>query len=124
MMVSLIGFFMAFWNFNNFDNFIVTTLFMLEKSQNERRFMKDADLMLQRKLSNQRECIRTLIPCCFRFERCSLSRTERALKLGRERLEQETNIIEIIKARRFFQSALSLLLTKDQHKRLKEQSRF
>ena len=42
---------------------------------------------------------------------------ERAMQLGRQRLKEETNIIQIIKSRRYFKYALKLLLTREQRQR-------
>ena len=49
---------------------------------------------------------------------------ERAIVLGRERLNHETNIVELIQACRFFKVAFSILLTKQQRERLKNFSQF
>ena len=43
---------MAFWNFNNFDNYLVTSLYMLERTPIERRISKDADFIYPSKFSN------------------------------------------------------------------------
>ena len=61
------------------------------------------------------------VPKCIR---CRLSRTERAFKKGRKLLDQETNIVSIIKSRRFIAEALKVLLTKQQWEELIERSRF
>lgn len=39
-------------------------------------------------------------------------------------LEKETNIIEIVKSRRYLSEAVRLLLSKEQRKKLKERSRY
>ena len=49
---------------------------------------------------------------------------ERAMQLGRQRLKEETNIIQIIKSRRYFKYALKLLLTREQRQRYKSKSTF
>ena len=44
--------------------------------------------------------------------------------MGRRKLEKETNIISIIKSRRYFNAAIKLLLTKHQRDRLKEHTKY
>ncbi len=44
--------------------------------------------------------------------------------MGRSMLEKETNIIEIVKSRRYLSEAIRLLLSKEQRKELKERSRY
>ena len=57
--------------------------------------------------------------CC-----CSRSRIETTFELGRDQMNFETNIIEIIKSRRYFSAALKILLTPEQRAKLKERTRY
>ena len=56
---------------------------------------------------------------------CKHSRNERAMKMAREKLNKEINIIEIVKDWRYFKTALNSLIV-DEKKRydLKERSRY
>ena len=51
-----------------------------------------------------------------------MSRNERALLLGRTKLEQEANIVNIVQQNRYFKSAIRQLLSKAQQTRLMEKS--
>ena len=44
--------------------------------------------------------------------------------MAREKLHKETNIIDLIKEKRYFNASLKLLLTRKQRKRLKERTRY
>ena len=129
MLISGVAFFMAAWNFNFFDNHMVTRLYKMEKSEADKqvykKYFERSDFMHPRKLYNPREYLLSKVPkkfkCC---ACCRPSRLEKGFERGRELLTKETNIIEIIKSRRYFTRALRLLLTKDQRMRLKERSRY
>lgn len=55
---------------------------------------------------------------------CKPSRKERFFQMARQRLQNEINIVEIIKSRRFFTRALRLLLSERQRFKMKEKSRY
>ena len=46
------------------------------------------------------------------------------MAIGRDKLEREINVIEIIKSRRYFKAALKILLTRKQRDRLMEKTRY
>ena len=46
------------------------------------------------------------------------------MEMARKKLDQEINIIEIVKSRRFFKKALKILLSKKKRMELKERSRY
>ena len=52
------------------------------------------------------------------------SRLDLSLKLGRSRLEKESNIIEMIKTRRYLNASMKLLLSRRQRDRMKERTRY
>ena len=55
---------------------------------------------------------------------CRLASNEVGLKMGRNKLAQETNIIKLIQSRRYLNAAIKLLLAKDKRERLKEQTKY
>ena len=55
---------------------------------------------------------------------CKPNRLERGFSKAREKISEETNIIGIIKSRRYQAAAFKLLLTKEQRHTLKVQSRY
>ena len=61
--------------------------------------------------------------CCLKAC-CKQDQSENGFLQGRELLEKETNICEIIKSRRYFNKALNFLLTKRQRKYLRERTRY
>ena len=78
---------------------------------------------------NIKEYMRDLLPsrlaCCCRKNTCwGPNRVELAFSKARDKVALETNIIEIIKSRRYSCAALKLLLTKEQRDKLKEQTRY
>ena len=75
-----------------------------------RRYFDRSEFMFPRKLFNPKEYIKSICPCLTRC--CKPDRLEKGFMMGRIELQKETNIIEIIKSRRYFNGALKILLTK------------
>ena len=46
------------------------------------------------------------------------------MSIAQERLDKEINIIEIIKSRRYFESAFKFLLTENQRMEMKQKARY
>ena len=111
MFFSIFALIVAIWTYNKFDNFMAFRLFKIRKPQNEleelRRKPNGSRLRMRRstflKLSSVPE-IKALVTACIpkRLICCKASRNERALERAREKLEKEANIVENIKARRYF----------------------
>ncbi len=130
MLISFIAWLIAIWNHNMFDNHMVTRLYKIQKHQDASNADKQSKLsdrsasefMFPRKLFNPKEYLKSLC-CCQRL--ChTTDRLERGFELGRSMLEKETNIIEIVKSRRYLSQAVRLLLSKEQRKKLRERSRY
>lgn len=66
-----------------------------------------------------------MVPDCLKPCRCCKdSRTQQGVKKAIEKMNKETNIIDIIKSRRFFEAAIRKLLSREQIDVLKERSRY
>lgn len=75
---------------------------------------------------NFKEYLAEQILCskCCRKACCKRDHVEDGFVHGRELLQKEINIFEMIKSRRYFNKALLFLLTKQQRKYLKARSRY
>ena len=116
--------FMAFWNYNYFDNYMASRLYKTYSPKEER---KESEFMKPWPFFNQKEYCQSLLPECLlkRLCRCCRqSRKERAFQIAREKMIKEISIIEIIKSRRLFNAALKLLLRREQRLKLKDKSRY
>ena len=125
MIISGIAFILTFWNYNNFDNHMVTRLFKLYKPNVDSESKMDiktvftqSEFMRPRFLYNPKEYCKDLVPsflsCGCASKYFGASRLERGFEKAREKMLKEINIIEIIKSRRYSCAALKLLLTKEQ----------
>jgi len=112
-----------------FENYMASRLYKLEDSDQDTRQIRDkfkqSDFMKPRRCYNPKEYFRDLCPSwvCF-CRQCKPDRLERGFSEARGLLKHETNIIEIIKSRRYFNAALRFLLTKKQRMRIKERGRY
>lgn len=126
---STLAFLLSIWNYKMFDNHMVSRLYKLEKSDSGTRQIKDAfeqsDFMKTARFQDPKEYFRDSCPSWLCFcKSCKPDRQELGFIKGRERLQRETNIIEIIKSRRYFNATLRFLLTKNQRMRLKKRGRY
>ena len=118
MLISGVGYLIAIWNYNYFDNFMVTRLYKIQKPKDdEGKISKSIDYMVPPKLYNPKEYFKSLLPSflkrvCQRC--CKPNRLERGFEKARKKMSQETNIIEIIKSRRIITAALRIVLKKAQ----------
>ena len=128
MLISGVGYIIAIWNFNMFDNHMVTRLFKMKRPEtddnDEKSWGEKSEFMSPRILYNPKDCIRDLCPTFVCSRIMKSNRRERAFENARDALEKEINIIEIIKSRRYFNGALKQLLSKKQRMKIKERSRY
>ena len=95
------------WNFNNFDNFMVSRLFKIRKTKEEieeypeEEFFNQSDFIHIGNFPYFKECFKKMIPkmCWF----CKQTRREIALKKARGKLDKEINIIEMVKSWRYYE---------------------
>lgn len=122
MLISFVAIFIAFWNHNMIENHLVTRLFKIERANGAQRsneFQGEDSTqyrylkMMPRMAQNIIEYIRDLIPECLCCSKCCKPNYfYKGFEIGREKLQKETNIIEILKKLRYFETALQTLLTK------------
>ena len=89
ILISGMAYALAFWNFNQFDNFMVSRLFKLQKPPAEQRTdMKRnerSDFMVPPRLYNPKEYCMNLVPKCFcRCKFCKYNRLETGFERARE----------------------------------------
>ena len=101
ILISFIGIFVYFWNYNLLDNFLASKLYKTRQKERVQSLKVSS-------ISGFRDYICELLPDCCKC--CAPSRNERGLDLGRKNLEIETNIVHIIQQCRYFSSAVELLL--------------
>ena len=102
MIITFFGLILSFWNYNFLEDFLVTRLYRLEKTSEQKvpdsRFFKHSQFMVSVKLDNPKAYIRERLPnCCTKLKICSPNRRTKAFVMAREHLELETNAIELIK---------------------------
>ena len=128
MIISGVGYIIAIWNFNMFDNHMVTRLYKMKRPDSENNDQKSwgekSEFMSPQILYNPKDCIRDLCPSFVCSRIMKSNRRERAFEKARKALEKEINIIEIIKSRRFSNEAIKYLLSKKQRMKIKERSRY
>ena len=104
--------FISVWKFKSPQNFMVSSLFGLKRSAREddptKQFSHGADIAkIEADTFGFKEFICSCLP-----KRCSQrSRIRRALGQGRVSLEEETNMVQIVKNQRYFMAALKQLLS-------------
>ena len=127
MFASIFAVFMAAWNFNALDNYMVARLFKVrideqvskkKKSRNENQ----SEFLATKCGPYFKDYVLSWVPSCMLC--CKLSRREKAFAKARDRLEKEMNIIELVKSRRYFAKALKTLLPKSKRIELREQTRY
>lgn len=116
----------AIWNYQAFDNFMVSRLFKIKKPREEideaTDFYSQSEYIKLSMAPNLLNWLLTFVPKpCFC---CTSSRKERALQMARDKLDKEVNIIEIVKSWRYFDSAFRFLLDERKRLDLKERTRY
>ena len=84
ILISLIGLFLGVWNYNNLDNFLASQLYQIRRKQDRKEITISV-------FGGLKDYFCDMMPSCMQC--CRNGRNERALILGREKLEREANII-------------------------------
>ena len=126
ILTSIAALLNTIWNYQAFDNFMVSRLFKIKRPKEEiladTGFFSQSEYIKLSIVPNLRNWCLSCVPrCCFC---CGYSRKEKALQLARAKLDKEVNIIEIVKSWRYFESAIRFLLTERKRLDLKERSRY
>ena len=126
ILISLIQFILFFLNYHHFDQFMASKLFKIKKPEDEEQksktYFERSTFFKPSKLRNLRDYMIDSLPK--RLKRCKETRQERAIKKAITQMDQEIDIIEIIKSTRFFHLAIRKLLTHKDRLDLKERSRY
>ena len=113
--ISALAIFISLCNYNYLDNFLSSKLYKIEKA-NSSSFDSAEDRtesMSINPCSGLRDAICDKIPDCLVRCKPRSSHNDRGLELGRAKLEKEANIVSMITKMRYFDAALSTILTKD-----------
>lgn len=140
MLISFAAIWLAFWNHNQLENFLVSKLYILDVTPNADQsgdLPSDNDIYSSSDFSekpedafdftklqklkppflfNPREFLRENLQnlfCYTSFKCCRVARMERAYDLARKQLEEEFDIVQILRDQRLVEEALKLLLTED-----------
>lgn len=127
MIVSGLALLLSYWNYNHFDNTLVSQLFKVKDRQprfdnKDSTSLKDVESTRVQQGSlgtpiksvtcfNIVELLIDCIPVRLRCKFFRKSRQMRVMEKARDVLAQEANIMSIIKSQRLFSHALKLLLT-------------
>ena len=107
--------FLVLWNYNNFDNYLASRLYKIKDDSDCQIDDKYAAKFIDpTKWCNICEFMFDVIPSCLKCKRCKCrkSRKMESVEQARVLMDEEINIVEIIKSRRYFNMALRALLTK------------
>ena len=114
------------WSFASLENYIVQRLYKITKKQEDQEegssYFRRSSYFLPSLFPYFGDLLWSLKPSCCTC--CKPNRTRRAMDIARFRLDQEINMIEFVKSRRYFKKALKFLLTKKKRKELKEKTRY
>ena len=113
-------------NYDNFDTFMASRLFKIQKENVDdnqyKSYFERSEFFKPELTTNLKEYWMDTMPekivCCKR------NRTQRGIQKALEALNQEIDIIELIKSRRYFKMALRHLLPPKVRMELKERSRY
>ena len=114
IMLVLTSVVLSVLNYGNFDTFMASRLFKIKRESatddGGLNIFKQSDYFRGSKYNNIRLCLMDCLPS--RLVCCKRSYSERGIKRAITAMQKETDIIEIIKSRRYLKLALRKLLTK------------
>jgi len=104
---SAVAILVSFWNYNGLENFLVAKLYRLEKPDAKQKVYANNDDKFDAfsvsLFGGLRDAICDTLPSCLQC--CRSSRNERGLQMGRDKMEKETNIVNILQSRRYMNAA-------------------
>lgn len=114
LFVSCFAMFAGVWNYNSFDNFMVSRLFKIKKPKEEIEedmgFYSQSDYIKIGRCPFFMEYLQSWLPKCCHCFCLKRNRRQIAMQQAREKLDKEINIIEMVKAWRYFEKAIRFLL--------------
>ena len=102
-------------NYNNFDSYLASRLYKIQdNSDGQIDNIKASSSIEPTKWCNVYEFILDAIPGCLKCKKCKCKKTRKmeSREQARALMNEEINIVDIIKSRRYFKMALRLLLSK------------
>ena len=121
------------WNYKHFDNYMASKLFKIQRSSSLSKAKKkekeaaraggnDLKFINPTRFCNIMYYLINLLPQ--RCQCCHKTRKQRGIDRALHLMQQEINIVETVKSRRFFRSAMKLLLSREQRLSLREHSNY
>lgn len=100
MLMTICHFFMVLWNYQSFDNYMVSRLFRVKKPDDkidkDKGYYGQSDYIKLSKFPYCGELFRRL--CCINIDLCcKRDRQYHAMQIARQQMITEINIVEIIK---------------------------
>ena len=128
MLAGFLGFFVGLWNYNNFDNIMVSKLYRMKpdggeelSKQSSEKAYKSSEAFVPARMPNCDDLLRSCLPSrLFCYKK---SRKNRAFNKAREVLSKEVNVYEVIQSRRFISKALKHLLSFEDRRKIRRDSR-
>ena len=105
MLLSFCWIALGVFNYNNFDNYLASRLFKIKGKPGMLDGPKTiASLVYPTKWLNTFEYFYDMIPGCIKrkCKFCKKSQSLRNVEKARQKMEQEINIVQIVKSRRYF----------------------
>ena len=113
-------------NFNNLDTFMASRLFKIKKENADvvkyENYSEQSNYFSPPKFDNLKQYAMRVLPQ--KLVCCKQSRKERAIAKAIKAMDDEIDIIEMIKSRRYFKGALNQMMPAEKRMKLKERSRY
>jgi hypothetical protein len=117
IMVSTFAILVGILNYQHFDTTLASQLFKLRKP-NSNNSISAAEFFKPTKCGNVKELCQDTFGCCRKNPRA------RMLDKARQTLEQEVNIVDMVRSMRYFKMSLRHLISQKKRDELEENSRY
>ena len=108
ILVTIMTLIMTIWNYNSFDDLMVASLFNIKSEASYDDGLRSEPEQI--KVSHTPHCKEFLLSLLPGRSKCCRKRKEHAMHQARDKLAEETNIIEIVQSWRYMKSALEQLM--------------
>ena len=119
LLLSFFSALLGFLNYGLFDSQLTSRLFRLKNSSISSKeaarvsVLKTTDPIEVQRCCNTCSFCQDKLPAKCRVMCCIKSRSKKGLDKAIQKLDNETNIIKIVKSRRYFKAALKMLLSRE-----------
>ena len=117
VLVVIISAMLQLCNYNHFDNFVASRLFKIKESHGPSKVTEHH--FNPSKFGNVCQLVIDNLLCCI-----GKSDHQRALERARNQLHSEMNVVELVRALRYFKLACRHMLTANKHREFAHLSRF